>query len=72
MRCGTRGLLQLRHAETFLGFFAWWERREFLRAFDERLRGTAIMKLLKENDYARVSFFLKEGNSLIDSFSNQA
>jgi hypothetical protein len=38
-----RGLLQLEQFETFFGFLAWCARREFLRAFDVRLRGTAIV-----------------------------
>jgi hypothetical protein len=42
-----RGVPQLEHFETFLGFFAWCARREFLRAFEVRLRGTAIVGLLK-------------------------
>lgn len=35
-------MLQFEQVTVFLGFLAWCERREFLRAFDVRLRGTAI------------------------------
>jgi len=36
-------LPQLEHLEAFFGFFAWWARREFFRAFEVLLRGTAMV-----------------------------
>jgi len=35
--------LQLEQVIAFLGFFAWCDRREFFLAFDDLLRGTAIV-----------------------------
>ena len=43
MRWGKRDFPQLEQAETFLGFFAWCERREFFLALEVRLRGTAML-----------------------------
>lgn len=46
-----RGFEQLAQAIVFFGFFAWCARREFLRALDVRLRGTAITILHKNYAY---------------------
>lgn len=42
MACGKRGFPQLGQAAVCLGLLAWWARFEFLRAFESRLRGTAM------------------------------
>lgn len=48
MVCGKQGFLQLRHARSCLGTFAWWLRRWFFAALEERLRGTAMGLLHKK------------------------
>ena len=46
MRWGSLVLLQLEQVSTVLVAFAWCDRFEFFRAFEWRLRGTAITILL--------------------------
>ena len=51
-----RGFEQLEQADVFFGFLAWCARLEFFRAFDVRLRGTAIAILHKI-----VAYFITNG-----------
>ncbi len=51
----------------FFATFAWCERREFFRAFDTRLRGTAINSPIKEANihYVNVDLQMESFDSFL-------